>query len=162
LIDKYLDTAPSNWTDLLLNERSNQTQSSLACSYYTHACSLDISYFDQEILDIKSYFFYKFFEDQSDCFKLNYNAASDADAARVSGQWHEVDRKDLQTSTGFRDPSDDFAQLGFRLGEAAQFEFTEADSEAVAASKETPGPAGISSGSRLFMNRTPRGWICWC
>jgi hypothetical protein len=100
---KYPDTAPSNCPGLLLNESSNQTQRSLASSYYTHVCSLDLPYFDQEILEMRSYLFYKFFEDQFDCFKLTYKLTLDADAGMLSGQWYEVATKDLQTRTRFPD-----------------------------------------------------------
>jgi hypothetical protein len=47
-------------------------------------------YFDQEILDMRSCVFSKFFEDQFDCFKLSYKFTLDADAGRLSGQLCEV------------------------------------------------------------------------
>jgi hypothetical protein len=84
LITKYLDMELSNCPDLLLKESSNQTKCSLACSYYGQAYSLDRPDFDQEILDIRSYLFYKFFEDQLDCFKLIYKLTLDADAGKLS------------------------------------------------------------------------------
>jgi hypothetical protein len=87
---KYPDTELSDWLGLLLNESSNQTQCSLAFSYYAHACSLDMPYFNQEMLGMRSYLFYKFFEDQFDCFKLSYKLTLDSDAGRLSGQWCEV------------------------------------------------------------------------
>jgi hypothetical protein len=79
--------------------------------------------------------FYKFFEDQFDCFKLSHILILEADVRRLSEQWYKVDIKDLQTSIRFPDASDDFAELGLRLDEAAQFELTEADSEAIVTSK---------------------------
>jgi hypothetical protein len=101
LIAKYLNTALSNCPDLLLNESSNQTQCSFACSYCAHACSLEVPYFDQEILGIRSYLSSRFFEGQFDCFKVSFKLALDADGGRLSGQWYEINTKDLQTSTGF-------------------------------------------------------------
>jgi hypothetical protein len=89
------------------------------------------------------YLFYKFFEDQFDCFKLSFKLTLDADAGRLSGQWYEVDTKDLQTSTRLPDSRDDFTELGLRLDEAAQLELTKVDSEAVVASKETPPRPGV-------------------
>jgi hypothetical protein len=47
-------------------------------------------YLDQEILDMRSYWFYKFFEDHFDCFKLSYKLTLDSDAGRLSGKWCEV------------------------------------------------------------------------
>jgi hypothetical protein len=44
------------------------------------------------------------------------------------------------------DPSDDFAELGLRLYEVAQFGLTEADSEGVV-SKENPGLVKTRSGN---------------
>jgi hypothetical protein len=93
LVPKYPDGPPTNCPNLLLNDNHDQTQRSIASAYFAHVCSLELPYFDLEILEVRSYLFYRFFEDQFDCLKLTYKATAEADAGIVAGQWYEVDTK---------------------------------------------------------------------
>ncbi|OHS98085.1 hypothetical protein TRFO_35548 [Tritrichomonas foetus] len=71
MIAQAATTAPLYCPSLLMNDNKDQTMRGLADAYYSHACSLDLPLFDTELLEHRTYLFYKCFEDKLTSFKLN-------------------------------------------------------------------------------------------
>ena len=92
LIAKCPDTPPLNSPVILLNDNPDESLRSIAAIYYAHACSLDLPLFDTELLDMRSYLFFKCFEEHLDAFKLT-GKESVVEPGSVVGQWYEMSAK---------------------------------------------------------------------
>ena len=86
---------PGTCPVLLLNENKDLKQREIAAAYYSHVCSLDLPFFDTEILELRTYFYYKFFEEKCSRFKslLTDFDSSSIEDGHISGQWYQVNPK---------------------------------------------------------------------
>jgi hypothetical protein len=100
LVAKVPDSAPMNCPRWLLNDNVDQTQRVLASSYYAHVCALDLPFFDQELLEGRSFLFFKFFEEHLDSLKLQIKSSFEADGGVMAGQWYEIDGRVLEAKQG--------------------------------------------------------------
>ena len=92
LIAKCPVSPPMNCPTILLNDNPDESLRSIAAIYYAHVCSLDLPLFDTELLDMRSYLFYKCFEDHLECFKLS-GRDNIIEPGSVMGQWYEISAK---------------------------------------------------------------------
>jgi hypothetical protein len=100
LIASSADVPPTTCPALLLNENKGQNLRGIAAAYYAHVCSLDLPIFDTGVLELRTLFFFRCFEEQCKSFKA---LAKDAESITVEtghivGQWYKVDARIFKTA----------------------------------------------------------------
>jgi len=101
LISQSPDSVPASCHFMLLNDNKGATLRGMAASYYSHICSLSLPFFDSSILERRTYFFFKLFEDQCSSFKLQSHTQNEAqlsEPGQVLGQWYSIDMRSLRQS----------------------------------------------------------------
>jgi hypothetical protein len=80
---------------LLLNENKGQKLRGIAAAYYAHVCSLDLPIFDATILELRTLFFFRCFEEQCKSFKALTKDAEQitVEMGHIVGQWYVVDAR---------------------------------------------------------------------
>jgi hypothetical protein len=93
LIASSPDQPASSCPMLLLNENKDQKLRGIAASYYSHVCSLGLPFFDTRILELRTLFFFKCFEEQCASFKALQKSTEPvvAEPGQVVGQWYKID-----------------------------------------------------------------------
>jgi hypothetical protein len=91
LIARLPNSPPLNCPNLLLNDNVDQPIRGIASNYYAHVCALELPFFDLELLELRSFLFFKFFEDQLDCLKLTQKPSVEQDVGLILGQWYGVE-----------------------------------------------------------------------
>lgn len=101
LISQCSDSAPLNCPPMLMNDNKDQTLRGIAAAYYAHVCSLELPLFDTELLELRTYFFFKCFEEQCVSFKFlqKGNEQMTVDAGSVIGQWYQIDAEIFKNDT---------------------------------------------------------------
>lgn len=92
---------PTTCPSLLLNENKDAKLRTIAASYYSHVCGLNVPYFDSEILEMRTLFYFKCFEEQCNQFKVMQKSAdqiASMEAGQILGQWYLIDSKLLNSS----------------------------------------------------------------
>lgn len=96
-------TPPMNCSSLLMNDNKDMSMRELANAYYAHVCSLALPLFDTGLLEERSFFFFKCFEDKLSSFRTNNKEAivASIEPGTVLGQWYGIDSSLLKTADTF-------------------------------------------------------------
>lgn len=90
IIQSTPDNAPMNCPVKLLNDNKDATLRGLAAAYYSHVIELSLPLFDTSLLEERTQFFFKCFEEQCSMFKLDNHFQQTPDIGDITGQWYYI------------------------------------------------------------------------
>lgn len=95
LISTTNDVPPTSAPLPLINDNKDCSMRGLAAAYFSHICELDLPIFDTSLLELRSQYFFKTFEEQCSMFKYSVHLAnaSNPETGTVAGQWYLIDTK---------------------------------------------------------------------
>lgn len=105
LISRSSENTPMNLPALIMNDNKDLNFRGLAHAYYTHACSLELPLFDTSLLEERTFFFFKCFEDKLPTFKISNKESilSSIEPGTVLGQWYPIDSALFKSSESAND-----------------------------------------------------------
>ncbi|EAY09166.1 hypothetical protein TVAG_363810 [Trichomonas vaginalis G3] len=91
IIQTTPDTVPpASCPVKLLNDNKDTTLRGLAAAYYSHVIELFLPIFDTTILEERTQFFFRCFEEQCASFKVDTHFAAQPDQGEITGQWYFI------------------------------------------------------------------------
>lgn len=109
MIAQSSTNTPMTCNALLMNDNKDMTMRQLANAYYSHVCSLGLPLFDTQLLESRTFLFFKLFEDRLTDFKTNNKEAilASIEPSTVLGQWYPIDSSLFKQTDSFQG---DFSQ----------------------------------------------------
>ena len=90
------DTPPVNCPIKIINDNKDASMRGLAAAYYAHIIELSLPLFDTSLLEERTLFFFKCFEEQCSSFKLQTHIDASAEQGDVAAQWYLIDARSMK------------------------------------------------------------------
>ena len=90
------DTPPTSAPLKIINDNKDASMRGIAAAYYAHIIELALPIFDSSLLEERTLYFFKCFEDQCASFKWQTHVDSPPEQGEVSCQWYMIDARSVK------------------------------------------------------------------
>ena len=102
-ISTTLDIPPTNAPIKLINDNKDASLRGLAAAYYSHIMELSLPIFDTSLLEDRTSYFFKCFEEQCSSFKIQTHIDAQIEQGDVAAQWYMLDTRSMKATDNTND-----------------------------------------------------------